>query len=177
MQVLYSSPPAIIARCVHSQRGRRGPPPAPPPAIMGQHAPKLICHCDLANASAREAARLCRLLLYTNIFPGTEAEYGIASNAVTVLTPDLVESVCAIDIKLIITFPPNTRLVADPPSSGAPHKVHLSAEIRNHHRPIFLASIIEQLVPVVDDGCGLPFIRLYWSVSRSRRAGFSRWYG
>ena len=69
----------------------------------------LICPCDLANASAGEAARLCRLLPVYEHFPATEDEYGIASNAVTVLKPDLVEVCCAIDTELAITFPPKSR--------------------------------------------------------------------
>jgi hypothetical protein len=110
MQVLCPSPPTIIATCVHSAEGRRGPLPAPPPALMGQNwgldAAMLICPCDLANASAGEAAQLCRLPPVHEHSLATEDEYGIASNAVTVLEPDLVESVALSTPNLLSHFLP-----------------------------------------------------------------------
>lgn len=48
-------------------------------------------------------------LLYTSISLATEDEYGIASNAVTVLKPRSSRVCCAIDTELAITFPPKTR--------------------------------------------------------------------
>jgi hypothetical protein len=114
----------------------------------------LICPCDLANASAGEAAQLCRLPPVHEHSLATEDEYGIASNAVTVLEPDLVESVALSTPNLPSHFHP--KLDSGRPSLfwRSPQDT-LSAESAVITVPTFPASIIEQLVPVVDDGCSL----------------------
>jgi hypothetical protein len=91
-------------------------------------------------------------LLDMSISPATEDEYGIASNAVTVSKPDLVEPVCALSTpNLLSHFPPKNSIVgrgAPPPPS--PHKVHYPPESAAITVLAFLASVIEQLVPVVE---------------------------
>jgi hypothetical protein len=81
--------------------------------------------------------------------PATEDEYGIASNAVTVLRPDLVVSVALSTPNLLSHF--HRKL--DSGQTLAPPQGTLSAESATITAQTFSASIIEQLVPVVDDGC------------------------
>lgn len=63
-------------------------------------------------------------LLYTNISLRQKDEYGIASNAVTVLEPDLVESVALSTPNLPSHFHPKLDSGRPSLSSGAPHKIH-----------------------------------------------------
>jgi hypothetical protein len=76
-------------------------------------------------------------LLYTGISLAIDYEYGIASNAVTVLRPDLVESVCAIDPELAITFPKLDSGQTLSPFKRSPPKVHYPPKSAAHHRPHF----------------------------------------
>jgi len=140
MQVLGPSPPTIIARCVHSAKG--GTRSAPCPHCVHPWVSMLqslfafaIWPMPLHEKPLDSVDNSC-----TRAFPLRQKdEYGIASNAVTVLIPDLVESVALSTPNLLSHF----HRILD---SGRPSLLRrspqgtLSAEIRNHHRPIFLAS-------------------------------------
>jgi hypothetical protein len=113
MQVLWPSPPTIIATCVHSAEGATRSAPCSTACAHGSELTTML-RCSFALAIwpmplQEKPLDSVDYLLYTNIFPATEDEYGIASNAVTVLKPDLVEVCCATDTELAITFPPKGR--------------------------------------------------------------------
>src|SRR5271170_1981664 len=133
MQVLCSSPPTIIARCVHSAMGRRGPLPAPTACAHGSarseaYLPSRFGPMPLHEKPLDSVDNSC-----TRAFPpATEDEYGIASNAVTVLRPDLGEFVALSTPNLLSHF--HRKLDSGRPSLPTRYIIR---RIRNHHRPIF----------------------------------------
>jgi hypothetical protein len=113
--------------CVDSAEGRLGPPPAPPLALLAQDRPryrKAHLHTPVGQyLSSRSRSPSVDTSCSRALFCSKD-ECGIASNAVTVLKPDLVDSVALSTHNLQSHFHPKVDSHGPFHSSGVSPTLH-----------------------------------------------------